>query len=255
MIQYKLPIVGTDQLFQVKEYTRDAQIKYVNGVASQIQVWRCRDYFLNGTFIRSDSPWCVVFELNDLTNPTGDVLTRGIGPDGFGPTGLSIAQALTVLNTILSNDCPIPVNAAEGSTIREELPTDVGETLTKVQADLTTARADYLATTEGVASAGVVLSDLKGAVASTEADLAATKLQLDAAVQALADAQVKAEMSKELLDTQISEKQDTIARLDAAIKEKSTISTNLTLNPPSVATTDAVDAGNQPAPDDRSSTT
>lgn len=215
MTNYQLQVGSTT--FDVAETTRDMQIKFKDDVASEIQMWRIRSYFLKGDHIRADAPWCVIIPLEP---PSPGVKTFEDEP--FGDTGLTVNEALRVLDVLASQQSTPPDNIVKGSLTNPIIPKGIGATLIAAKSELEKANlnlaeveARALAANEQLAQSHAVMQAAEEEFAGRQAQVKTLMAELDAQL-ANSTARIKE------LDDEIKAKGDTLEVLNASIITKST---------------------------------
>lgn len=215
--------------FDVTENIRDLQIiPAVNATTetpdrpAQIQAWIAKELYLDGEVVRKDPALCTVLKV------TGD-----FGASDFGPSGVTLDDAIEILLALVHRASPPPVNASEVEL--REIPASIFTRLSNREKAHSEALAALSQVEESLKVASVRLHQL------TESCEQAAKEKveiLERYESRIFDAEIKmAEYKRTVdpLDAEIVEKLATVKVLEAAIIKLSNESTDLQLNRPAPA--------------------
>jgi len=215
MTRYKHKLGGTE--FDVVEKTIHLHIvsRDRSGSPTEIQVHRIREWYLNGDLIRTDQPIAAVLPLADLLAAQ------------FANTGLSLMQALAVLDAVVAPYTPILVSGTE--PVHDPIPEHATSAVTELMATISVHEATLAQRTAEAQTAQDNLNVVQHQLAEAREQLDQTKARAVAMGEQL-EAGYQTALAQQLeLDRQIAEKQATVTRLDTAIREKSAQSTKLTI--------------------------
>ena len=205
-------------------FTVDDQVVSINMRPGKLEVWKVAATSVGGEVIKIDPPVAAQFTVDDLTKITT-------------PLGLNLQEVVTLLAAFLSNSLPVPAEATE--VILTNLPDTIAFRLAALLQQET---------------------DLKGVIATTQADLEVAQAKLASVLQSTTDQSAVVDTLNQTIDTLNAEltslnqkvvdldaqavaKQQTVDTLDQAIVDKSNESTRLSLNPAVVSS--LTEVGNQ----------
>lgn len=218
MKTYQKNLAG-DTNCDVVEETRDVQIIYKDNVATQIQIWTKRALYLGDTLIRTEEPFCTVV---DLVGP------REQGSEPFGNAGVTLGQAMLILNVLLSNKVPTMEGAIDGTATNAEIPEGIAQAISQLETDRSNLEAE-------VTSLGEQASKLREVAASLSAEVSLLQSEVQTAKEAATQAKEAASAELDGLTAEIARltaekatKEATLAILQEAIVAKSDESTTLT---------------------------